>query len=392
MKIIVCQRGARHRYAIPIIFNNLCMLEALYTDTTAYSLLGSLSRLMIKTTFKHPCLTKIATRRISEIPKHKIFTKDNWSDILNYDSDSIYATADSLAPVYQKWGTRNADCIYTMNTADYPFLLYAKKNGLKIIVDSFINPLTDDILRNESTYLGLDCIPFTKKSEWMRNRYQIVAEVADILLCPSQWVADGWIKLFPNVSTKIRICPYGSSLSISNTINLHPEKIILFAGRDPMRKGLLYFAQAAKLVQKQYPDWKFAVAGISEEDVTWINERHHLVFLGNLPLDKMRVLYEQAYAFVLPSLSEGQAGVILEAIASACPVIATRESGVDFSSSVGITIPSRNTQSIVDAVISIIEHYDQRQSYAIASLKYANYFSLESWSKRLLSIVNSIEK
>lgn len=387
MKVLVCQHGARHRYAVPIILHRLGMLEALYTDTTAYSTLGRLARTIKKFGINNSKINKVASRTINEIPVSKIYTKDIWSEIFPFPG---FRNVDSLAQVYLNWGTKNADCIYSMNAVDIQFLEYAHQKGLKIVIDAFTNPLTDKILSEECEKFGFDNKIYLQQFEWWKKRYDIAASIATIILCPSEWVADAWINLYPDIVDKIRICPYGSSLPKVHKINPSPDKVIMFAGRAPMIKGLYYLAQAAKFVHVKYPDWKIVVAGLTEKQVPWI-DNGHLIYLGNLPLDEIHSWYKRSYAFILPSLTEGQASVILEAMSSGCPVIATRESGVTIPSNVGITIPSRNVDAIIDTITSLIQNFDQRQSFAQMSLQYVDNFSLESWSNRLNSIFSTLK-
>ncbi|MDD2569454.1 MAG: glycosyltransferase, partial [Clostridia bacterium] len=240
----------------------------------------------------------MSKRTISHVALNKIFSKDIWSDIFNNKYKTYESSVDALAPFFIKWGVQNANIIYSMNTDDYPFLVYAKKMGLKIIVDPCVSPLSHQILYDEYKMLKMNCSQLIRRISWDNYRHQLVSQVADIILCPSEWVAHGWKILFPEVSHKIRISPYGSSFQVRNLVTSSPDKIILFAGRDQVRKGFRYFAQAASIIQQKHPDWKFVVAGLNAAEVNRTCECKHLTFLGHVPLENMQSLYKRAYAFV----------------------------------------------------------------------------------------------
>lgn len=81
IKVIVCQRGARHRYTVPQIFEKADALSALYTDSSAYSTCGKIAYLLYRLGFRNQCITKLRKRTISHVALNKIFSKDIWSDI-----------------------------------------------------------------------------------------------------------------------------------------------------------------------------------------------------------------------------------------------------------------------------------------------------------------------
>ena len=53
----------------------------------------------------------------------------------------------------------------------------------------------------------------------------------------------------------------------------------------------------------------------------------HLNFLGRVPRAEMREEFLKADVFVLPTLAEGCASVVHEAVMAGCPVITTHASG-----------------------------------------------------------------
>ena len=225
--------------------------------------------------------------------------------------------------------------------------------------------------------------------EDVEDHFRRSFDLADIILCPSEWVAEGVREYGPDCLDKIRIVPYGSSLQIHESINEHPVAgRVLFAGRDALRKGLHHLADAAQILRARGLDIDVRVAGVSQHEIKWIKNRAKLNCLGTLPMDMMHHEFEQADVFVLPSLSEGQAGVLLEAMACGCPVIATRESGVDFAEGCGLTVPACNAEALAEAIARVVGNRAVRNDLARGALDQAADFSVEAWKSRLIQVAN----
>ena len=111
-------------------------------------------------------------------------------------------------------GTRQANWVYCMYDEGQEFMNYARERGLRCAVDVFINPLTPRIMMEEQARFPdfpADRVEADLVEEM--ERYVVGSlRLADLLTCPSEWVADGVRKLVPEAASKIRIVPYGTSL------------------------------------------------------------------------------------------------------------------------------------------------------------------------------------
>jgi glycosyltransferase involved in cell wall biosynthesis len=216
-------------------------------------------------------------------------------------------------------------------------------------------------------------------------------EIADIVLCPSQWVASGCEKLVPQASEKIRVCPYGSSIATGDVAYDPEPGHVLFVGRDPLRKGLHYLARAARLVQDQVPESEFRIVGLLREQCDWIEDADALQFCGSIHRGLMAREYSRASLLVLPSLSEGQAGVVLEAMAGGCPVIITRESGVDLQPDAGITVPARDPEALAEAIERVLRDDELRRKLSQGARRQVlEEFTMEAWQERLVKVLESV--
>lgn len=112
-----------------------------------------------------------------------------------------------------------------------------------------------------------------------------------------------------------------------NRINTYDTDVCIgFVGGLQPYKGLEDLAEAMEMVTV---DCKLLVAGDGPERKRL--ERvfeDAAIFLGSVPYEQVPALYHEMDLFVLPSHTEGLPRVILEAQATATPVIATRVGGV----------------------------------------------------------------
>ena len=109
---------------------------------------------------------------------------------------------------------------------------------------------------------------------------------------------------------------------------------LLFAGRLTRQKGVDILIEALKGLSPSLP-WRLRIAGDGPEKAALHQQAQEagvldrVEFAGWLTREDIPGSYRQADVFVLPSRDEGMPNVILEAMASGLPVVATRIAGND---------------------------------------------------------------
>ncbi len=128
----------------------------------------------------------------------------------------------------------------------------------------------------------------------------------------------------------------GINLSAYTPKELPPVKpfIFLFASRLLYDKGVVEFAEAARIVRKKYPDTIFLLAGALDNNkklgITrqildrWIRE-NIIVYKGFV--ENIHDLIAQSHCIVLPSYREGVPRTLIEAAAMSRPCIASSVPG-----------------------------------------------------------------
>ncbi|MDI6839376.1 MAG: glycosyltransferase family 4 protein [bacterium] len=144
-------------------------------------------------------------------------------------------------------------------------------------------------------------------------------------------------------------------------LNLNSPVIICNARLVPV-KGHRYLIEAAKKVVETIPDTKFLIVGDGplrkklERMVCKLGLTETVLFLGDRA--DIPELLAISDIFVLASLNEGMGRVIIEAMASGLPVVATNVGGIPtvvVDGVTGILIPSKDSESLSQAILHLLK-------------------------------------
>ncbi len=139
---------------------------------------------------------------------------------------------------------------------------------------------------------------------------------------------------------------------------------LLNTGALCLRKGTPYLLEAFRLIRKKVPDAVLRLSQIVREDVREILNRHSDLPIEwapplNLGIKEQRQRYVERFQtsdiFVFPTIEEGFAFVVKEALACGLPVITTRNSGasdVIRSGENGELVPIRDPEAVANAVLA----------------------------------------
>jgi glycosyltransferase involved in cell wall biosynthesis len=194
--------------------------------------------------------------------------------------------------------------------------------------------------------------------DWMLERMKRELERADLVLCPSFFVRDTMVQ--NGISgEKCFVNPFGVDLQQFKPRSSLPEKPrYIAAGTICLRKGFHYLFSAFELVKKELPDAELIVVGDYKTDFRmqrhrWEGTFTHVPHLGHEELANLLITCS---AFVFPSLEEGFARVIPEAMAAGLPIIASYESGATTliqDGVEGIIVPPREPVRIAEAMVRL---------------------------------------
>jgi glycosyltransferase involved in cell wall biosynthesis len=137
------------------------------------------------------------------------------------------------------------------------------------------------------------------------------------------------------------------------------DMVVLYVGRLDLVKGVDYLLQAAKEIVPYYKNIKFLIVGDGslrrEYEMLAKSFSDNIIFTGYR--EDIAPLMNISDIFVLPSLSEGAANVVMEASASGLPVIASEVGEVPLivlDGETGILVKQKDVKGLVNALKKLI--------------------------------------
>ncbi|HXC61710.1 MAG TPA: glycosyltransferase family 4 protein, partial [Nitrospiria bacterium] len=216
-----------------------------------------------------------------------------------------------------------------------------------------------EILREEHERLGLPLKGFHARE--VARRVQEI-ELADGIICPSTFVRQSFIDR-GTPPDRVRTVPFGIQVSSGMEPGERPPDVfrVLFVGQINLRKGLRYLFEAFR--QFKHPNKELWIVGPRTEQsgIEDMTPPENTRFLGVLKGEDLARVYRTCHVFVLPTLEEGLALVIGEALSYGLPVIATVNSGgADLFSdgSTGFLVPVRSPEAIADKLQLLADNPD----------------------------------
>ena len=311
------------------------------------------------------------------------------------------------------------------------YVHYAKSIGIPILfsITNFINTLlivrriNPDIMHAQMVLLGLH-VWLIKKV--LRKPYVIYGRGSDIYLSPrfhkllaklALMDADAVIALTNDMKQALQklhqraviLIPNGVDIDKFSTLSReearskfnikHNERKLIFVGRLIPIKGIRFLIEAMPLIRKQHPGARLLIVGNGEERQNLeelaekLNLKKWISFLGQIPSERIPEYMVASDIFVLPSLSEGFPLTILEAMASALPIVTTRVRGLPEiikDGENGFLVEPQNPGQIAERVLLILGDDVLRERMAKNNWQRAKQYSWQNVAKNLEEIYSRV--
>ena len=236
--------------------------------------------------------------------------------------------------------TIKADVYEAHAVSGYGFLNVLKKRKInKPFIQTVHGVLADEYIQSSKSMSPSLKLKLSNLFMWHLGRIEhYAAKKATLIVTVSRYSAKKIVKLYGVEEKKIRIVPNGVDLQrfkptedcekVKELIGRNSEHVILFVGNLIPRKGLHFLIEAAKHVVKEIKETKFVIVGdgplrnhlISYSKKQGVSDK--FVFLVDVSEALLPTLYNCADIFASPSIQEGQGISLLEAQATAKPVVA----------------------------------------------------------------------
>ncbi|QSR85447.1 glycosyltransferase family 4 protein [Methylacidimicrobium sp. B4] len=283
-----------------------------------------------------------------------------------------------------------ADCLIGMYAASWESFREARRRGLLCCLN-FVNSHPADQNRYLRELAGLrgaahqELVP-----PWVARRVEAELEAADMVLVPSRFVAEQ-LRRRGVPEEAIEQIPYGVDLSAFHPIVRKPERgdsfvRCLYVGQMAHRKGIPLLLQTARSLVGMPIRFQLLGPVVSPEVLENLPENVEYEGAG-LP-ERVAAQMRQADLFVLPTLEDACALVVLEAMASGLPVVTTThagsgeilEGGVE-----GFVVPAGDRAALREALIHLAEDPGLRRRMGEAARKKVEKaYSWETYGRRVL--------
>lgn len=408
MRIAVAQIGARMHYAVPRIFSEAGLLETLFTDLCATHGLWRFLDHVPSKILPAP-IRRIVARKPRGVEIDKVVSFNSlglsygWRlkrcrDPFQKASVNIWV-GEEFARRILTHGLGKADTIYAFNSAGRALLKFARQHGIRTILEQTIAPVSIqlDLLQDEQkrwpgwevdNLSSLQPYADLEAAEWA---------LSDLIVCGSAFVREGIEKINGPVERSF-VVPYGVEIPESdNEENRTTSRIadrplrVLTVGTVCLRKGSPYIGEVATKLKGVA---EFRIVGPVE--LTEFGRNHlsrSVQLIGAIPRAEIARHYKWADVFLLPSICEGSATVLYEALAFGLPIITTANSGGPIKNGIdGLIVPAKDVDAICAAIERIISKPDLMDTMSRASYAKREEICHSAYATRLLRAVQSLEK
>jgi len=290
---------------------------------------------------------------------------------------------------------QGADVLHVRSGYGRGAMARAKRAGAVCLVDhSIADPLViAEMLQTEASRWGLP-------EEFPELHWRCVSQdldAADHILVNSGFVRDTLMAGRRIPADQITILTLGLDLARfapAPVASSKPEPFrILFAGEIGLRKGVLYLLQAWEKLN--LPDAELILIGTVVDIETRLAQiKAKFRLLPILPHAELIPHYQNASVFVFPSLMEGSARVIQEAMACGLPIITTPNSGSIVQDGVeGFVVPIRDPEAIRARILELYHHPARRREMGLAARAAAvREFAPEVYHQGLMRLYAALGK
>ena len=180
----------------------------------------------------------------------------------------------------------------------------------------------------------------------------------------------------------------------SQTIAKINSPYILFVGVIQPRKNIIRLIEAFEMVKANNQELKLIIVGKKGWQSDAIYKRAEesrfakdIIFLGGVSNDHLDDLYQNALAFVLPSLYEGFGMPVLEAMNYGIPCIVSDNSSLaEVSRDSALLIDAYNSSDIAEKIELLYKNENLRKEFARKGAERAKSFNWEKAAEQTLKV------
>ena len=278
------------------------------------------------------------------------------------------------------------DVIWSYNTqAEEVFSSLASRGVVKVLDQTIGHPSAMNRLLRQQASKGITVAHRRFSNSWVRMQNREV-ELADRIVAGSDFCRDTMIENGCDAK-KISVLPYGYDDShagfatVRKAPRARPVRFI-FVGSVEARKGAHLLIEAFRRIPAAVAELTLVGRMLLSEDIAGnlpINIRH----VPHVPRTMVGQYLAKADCFVFPSLFEGSALVLYEALGAGLGIIQTTSAGFGvIDGENGILLPESSVQAIYSALCRVIADPGLIEQWSRASIARARDYGWSSYRAR----------
>lgn len=232
---------------------------------------------------------------------------------------------------------------------------------------------------------------------WLLRR---LSRKSNAIITPSEYTKDTLAKYAHINSRKITVTPLAADPIADNPKaieGLEDKQFIAFVGRPAPHKNLDRLVDAFSLLQDKNPDLHLVLAGkttagyrklanyVESQDIK------NVIFTGFIDQGQLRWIYENAAAYVFPSLSEGFGLPGLEAMVQGCPVISSNAACLpEVYGDAAHYFDPYDTEDMAKAIRKVLDNDKFRRDLAKKGKSCARKYSWSKTAEQTLAVYNEV--
>ncbi len=232
------------------------------------------------------------------------------------------------------------------------------------------------------------------------KRLTHVVRECDYIWCDSKSTAADLNDYYPNIKGSVLVNYPGVVMSPPKgeqnfSYKFQPHKYFFAVGKIEPRKNLqrLIHAFLSLVKTPAYAHYHLVIAGPRGWDIATQSLEHPQIhLLGQITDHELTQLYQNATAFVFPSLYEGFGIPPLEAMTLGCPVVMSNTSSLPEIAppEAAYFVDPASESSIADAMKQLVDNPNLRESLIAHGKTNASRFTYEKYLQNMLESVKGI--
>ena len=224
------------------------------------------------------------------------------------------------------------------------------------------------------------------------NQYQEEVELADLILCGSEFVKDTITFFYPEFAPKCRILPYAADTDKfdfpDRQFSDSKDLKFVFIGTVGWRKGADLLLEVWREFVANHPECELHFFGPVDKEICLTSLPDRVSVHGSVESRKLIEYLKVMDVFVLPTTFEGSSLAVYQAMAMQLPIITTRNSGSVLSHGEScelVEVSDKN--SLLAGLTKIFNNMEYREYIAKNAYALSRMYTWSEYKKRIFKIL-----